>query len=504
MAKWVFVVLLAIGTTLPCVGQGTPIDNYVSNSPDYNDVVSAGPGQRDPAKLKQILPASLSQRWAEYVITKTGPLSLLQDIEKLLLNKQVGSPAGSTGVTSIVSSVAVPALLGLGTEYGNVLQNSTGNTTTLRANLLGVARMALGYQQFPYCPVIDQQHCEPVSRWLRRFSGEASFENTQANTSSGMATPGNSTMPVGVNLFGNGFRMASWGARFSITQNNPTDPAFVKKFQGAIDKLKTDASPKALTAAVSDLFQNSSDIYGKWQIETLAILQNVPTPEFKNKLDRQLDTLMHRMMAAHPDFLTRVVAVQKAAQNYFDVRDNLLQEIQSHRVSVEYTNQHPLNQLTTSNVRIIYSDQPSQSPALITVNAAATWYNSLPAVPATSSLRDVQAAGQLDWRLGEIPNLGNAVATFAGYYQWMKEDALITIGPGNVAPGSGIVLPGTAAKLLGTKGNIGIVQGKLTIPVTSVIKVPLSVTWSNRTELIKESDTRGQIGVTLDLDSLFK
>jgi hypothetical protein len=34
--------------------------------------------------------------------------------------------------------------------------------------------------------------------------------------------------------------------------------------------------------------------------------------------------------------------------------------------------------------------------------------------------------------------------------------------------------------------------------------VPISFTWSNRTELINESEKRGQIGLTLDLDSIFQ
>jgi hypothetical protein len=85
----------------------------------------------------------------------------------------------------------------------------------------------------------------------------------------------------------------------------------------------------------------------------------------------------------------------------------------------------------------------------------------------------------------------------------MKEDALIEIGPGNVAPGSGIVLPGTAAQLLGTKGNIFVGQAKLTIPINNTLKVPISVTGSNRKELINEQDIRGQVGFTVDLDSLF-
>jgi hypothetical protein len=35
------------------------------------------------------------------------------------------------------------------------------------------------------------------------------------------------------------------------------------------------------------------------------------------------------------------------------------------------------------------------------------------------------------------------------------------------------------------------------------VKVPFSVTWSNRSELIKEKDVRAQVGITLDLDPLF-
>ena len=58
--------------------------------------------------------------------------------------------------------------------------------------------------------------------------------------------------------------------------------------------------------------------------------------------------------------------------------------------------------------------------------------------------------------------------------------------------------------LLGTKGHIGVVQGKLTIPINGIVRVPISVTWSNRTELIKQEDLRGQIGLTFDLDNVFR
>jgi hypothetical protein len=46
-------------------------------------------------------------------------------------------------------------------------------------------------------------------------------------------------------------------------------------------------------------------------------------------------------------------------------------------------------------------------------------------------------------------------------------------------------------------------QAKVTIPIGATgMKVPVSVTASNRTELIEENDVRGSIGFTLDLDAL--
>jgi len=509
MARRAFFILSLIIGASPCLAQKQPIDRYVKDTGDFNAVASTAPGQRTNDQIMNLMPQSKAFNFAEYVAAKTTRVDLFtlqQDVDKLRLNKQVGSSAGASGVTSLLSSVAAPALIGFGVEYGSILQSTTGNTTTLRANLLGVSRMLLGQEQFPYCAEIDQKNCEPVSRWLRRFSGSTSFENVNSTTTTGSATPTGSTTPTVVDLFGNGFRMASWGARLDITKNDPSDPGFRDRFKGAIDTLRNSNAPASLAQSMDALFGDPAitPVYTAWQLETVNILQQATQAEFKQKLAQQLDLLIDKLTAASPAFVAKVAAVRQSSLNYFFERDKLLQEIQSYKFSVEYTNLHAQNQPTTSNVRLIFSHQPSVAPTLLTFNAALTWYNSLPAATSTGRLRDVQAAGQLDRRLGVIPNLGNAVLTLAGYYQWMKEDALITIGPGNVAPGSGIILPGTAATLLGTKGNIGVVQGRLTLPVSNTIKIPLSVTWSNRKELINESETRGQVGITFDLDSLFK
>ncbi|MGH9719627.1 MAG: hypothetical protein ACRD8O_05405, partial [Bryobacteraceae bacterium] len=316
--------------------------------------------------------------------------------------------------------------------------------------------------------------------------------------------------PLVRDLFGSDYRMASWGARFDLTRNDPDDPAYVENWRKAMEALKSSPAPAELARAVSVFFSNPdtqevSEAYQTWLGEAVPVLQAAPSSaEFRRILEEQLDVLMVRMNQADNKFRENLAALRRGLLNYTTVRDDLLQAIQSHKASLEYTNQHPLNQPSSSNLRFIYSHKPSKSETLLTLNMGFTTYNSLPSGLNSSRIRDLQFAGQLDRHLGEIPSLGRAVATFGVYYQWMKDDALIVIGPGNIAPGSGIVLPGTAATLLGTKGHIGIVQGKLSIPVNSIVKVPISVTWSNRTELIKEKDLRGQVGLTLDMDSVFK
>jgi hypothetical protein len=58
------------------------------------------------------------------------------------------------------------------------------------------------------------------------------------------------------------------------------------------------------------------------------------------------------------------------------------------------------------------------------------------------------------------------------------------------------------AKFLSSSGNTYQAQAKLTVPLSKGISLPMSVTVANRTELIKESDVRGQFGFTVDVAKL--
>ncbi len=47
-------------------------------------------------------------------------------------------------------------------------------------------------------------------------------------------------------------------------------------------------------------------------------------------------------------------------------------------------------------------------------------------------------------------------------------------------------------------------QGKVKIPIAEGIDFPISLTYANRTELIKEKDVRGQFGFSIDTAKLFR
>ena len=59
--------------------------------------------------------------------------------------------------------------------------------------------------------------------------------------------------------------------------------------------------------------------------------------------------------------------------------------------------------------------------------------------------------------------------------------------------------------LISSRGNIGLGQVKITFGLRDTkVKIPLALTFANRSELIKANEVRGQIGISYDFDSLFK
>jgi hypothetical protein len=135
----------------------------------------------------------------------------------------------------------------------------------------------------------------------------------------------------------------------------------------------------------------------------------------------------------------------------------------------------------------------------LTANAAVTFQNSgsvsVPEPADVGGRRDVQLAGQMDVPLGSLERrlapgmgIGPPVVGLAFLSQKLTERAAVSFA-GNTFT----VEPGW----------IHAIQARLTVPVKgSGVKIPLSLSSSNRTELLQEKEVRGHIGVTFDMDVL--
>jgi hypothetical protein len=191
--------------------------------------------------------------------------------------------------------------------------------------------------------------------------------------------------------------------------------------------------------------------------------------------------------------------------SYFGNRDRAFATlVNSATYSVEFDNEKPLNQPRQSTARFIASarlDPAGQHQ--LTFNSAASWYDQAPPAGAVRRLRDAQAALQFDVGLTS-PSARVGVSMSAGYYfQWMADNALLTIPSGSLAPGTTIPLSASASELLQTKGTISIGQIALTLNFKNGVKAPIAISFANRTDLLTASTVRGHFGLTYDLDSLF-
>ena len=126
-----------------------------------------------------------------------------------------------------------------------------------------------------------------------------------------------------------------------------------------------------------------------------------------------------------------------------------------------------------------------------TLNASSSWFaDKRPGM--TESWRDAQFSGTAKILLRPVTGHGAPALSFAGPWMYLNQRPL------------GIDIPAFNRTKVNQPGSIRLFQTKLELPTANAaVKIPISFTYSNRTDLIKENDVRAQIGFSLNLDALF-
>jgi hypothetical protein len=420
---------------------------------------------------------------------------------------QAGASGGATGSTSAVLNPLLPAIFGFSFEDGGITRSVSGSTLTLKAN--PVALFCASGNDAAGIARRDPETC--ATHW-KRLGLTASFDTSRGKKSSQLED---------LQTLDNQFSELS--VRYElINRRTLTGEAFERHF------VRNSKFESAANNLVNEMARLPGTIFAEFTPElarrlyalmgTTACQNNVNDPKCQvlpewQKLGAEarqsrIRTVVNAMKPAAPDpgsdALKRLHASWLSALKAFQKEQNAV--LNAPVLTVFYTYQKPdlataktATSIVPAGIQppnlhtagLIYAQGVSSRNLDIVANASASWFDDTrPGMP--GSFRDFRTGIQATFRLREIPNYGAPSLSFAGLYAYLHQQPL----------GLGIVAFNNTQ--IREKGHLGLFQTKLEFPTgKNAVRIPISFTYSNRTELIKESDVRGQIGISFNLDQLF-
>ncbi len=447
----------------------------------------------------------------------------LQTAEKTRVDKQVGSSATAGGSTSTVSKTGLVELLGFALESGAVSPTIEQNVVTLRANADGLVRFASNQEIFPACGPSDPDCAAPGP--LKDLELSAAFNVSDAGTKTFKGTAPTTGGSVDFSAVLQRRPFGSATVRYAVDNNRDLRSKkyrenWLKWFQSNRSQLA--AAGRDLLGFVNSVLLRvqqqvavggNLDVYTQWFQETQqALKQSRSDQDVQETLQRRLDVLLEKMQSLDPEFDNRLQDLANAYFRYFALRRGLASTLITDPAwTLEYTYSQPMLQPNLHTVKVAYAFSPrgtpgAANPGTISFNAGLDFYReSQPAGTSlnTSRWKDAQAAVQFDRPLG--PADSPAQLSLGAYYQYQIHPGILTIPSGATAlPGTNSTLPPNGSQLLTQRGSIFAAQAILTVRIpASGLKVPVGISWSNRTELVKGNDVRGHVGFTFDSSPLF-
>jgi hypothetical protein len=393
---------------------------------------------------------------------------LLADFEEVRSDEQIGATSTASGTTTLVSKGTVPKIFSFAMENGAISRSQSGTTLTFRGTVAGVADVMAGKGFIK----TSSSGVDPAHDLLKLVSFSASFDTSRGSTPSETAT-----------FKGDQQQLSQWSLRAQLVdRRDPLRPEYARAWQ-ALSMGPTVALNQAAAALGAVLRDDPA--FKTWFVEASSAIAAIgaDAAAVRSALVSQMDRFP--LAALRQSTVQALANYDRTAAIFTAERQRILNDIAAGpQVALELTNDRPTRGPTTSNYRVVGTVGGSFD---LTGNASMSLFNTIP-LGASRRVRDVQVSGELSVRLGSIETTGPFVVAFAGKFVHQYENSFDE---------SGIVVPDT-------KGTTAIGQLKLTIPVKgSGVRMPLSVTFANRTDLIKEKQIRGNVGISYDLDMLF-
>ncbi len=427
--------------------------------------------------------------------TTSAVSSLKASVTQSRTDQQTTAPAGTTNTTSPVSKGSVSSLLSFAEEYGGLTQSVSGSVTTVQGNIANLIKAA---------------NTKDYERSFS-FGADHAFFRALSKASLSIAlntgTTGSSTSSsIQPSTFS--------GANAHVDLVNYRDPRD-RHWDNEWELLRNGEGAALQTEVDKEVASLKGTAYDAWRRRTLKALTDLAayeaaTTDTQENRDKKISTALQGIL---DDFSTldkvpqaalkaRLAAYSKEKQTITDLIN------QSPVFSFEYafTNQAAIQlpKSTTqtyslgttapdlSNFNLIFAGPLSRKGGTqITANASATLFTSASPQLHLTPIRDYRAAVEVDLPIGALASIAKSTVSLSALFEGLRQEPL----------GQQIAVNGVS---ITSRGNVLLGQLKWNFPVgTSGITFPVSLTTSNRTELIKETNVRGTIGVSYNLDSLF-
>ncbi len=428
---------------------------------------------------------------------------LLGEAQTLRFDKQLGAIDTAAGTTSLVSK-ATTSLLGVAIERGAIASSvsADGTTVTLSGKPLEAIRQSV--MGLPYLSGSATDCDNALTRFVGKFAIAATFladggQAGQVPPAAGSAAP---AQPA-ANQF-NQNTLTSFSIRFEAV--NRRDPRSSARGQQLMEIARLDdrALPADFSARLRQLLTaggstiNALDAQIKSVVDSLPAASGTPS-DAARRAQAEAEQKIMALVPSDPSVLDPYL--QGIVQRYAALaQPGFLQEASRGYVATAEVNWNRGN-VQTGPVwtgRGILGRSILAGYAEVTVNASASYFQTVPLARLATSLservgrhlRDAQVAVQGDFRLGSA--LKNIGAFSAGLrYEDLHQN--VRVDPNSLA-------------FTWDKANLVALQAKWVLPAKAGASItPFSLTWSNGQELptnTPQSDLRGNVGVSLDLDSL--
>ncbi len=441
--------------------------------------------------------------------------AFLKALENARTDKQSGASTGTGGSTNLVSKGTTAKVLSIAAEYGALTESVSKQVITVQGSLDGVPAALVRHSLVRYCPSSGTPDCvnRTLIETLQRFSYAVSFDTSQSaqrvsgtpsGTTQGAAQP-ITFMADGHSITAATLRAVIWNARDHVSKTFQSAwVAQVTKSPAALNQAATNLM--AVTVALVATVEGDTN-YKPWQDETVRQLAAASGREQVTAIWTERQRVLAELLRpAHADMFDKARQERTVLGAYQFEEDAVVAALQKPIVTFQYDYKQPANQPATSTLRLIF-DKGIANGWSFAANAAVELYDETPssAIAGAGRVRDAQFGAQLQRDLGTLNLLGAAALAATYYFQYQNSPSILNVTPLTPLDGISLVgLPSTATQVFATKGNIHVAQVRLVLgPAQSSARFPVSISYSNRTELIDQPAWRAQIGVSYDFDSLF-